>query len=107
MPIWEVHARMKIESRVWKKSLDPLSEQLPQQNGRNNEKNNNFQDIPEDYEEDDDDEGYGVDSPHFSCIPTITEKKNPCYPYLGLLSRFPLIKQVPRKNPKKKHNSTF
>ena len=48
MPIWEVNTRMKIESRMWKKSLDSLNEQLPQQNGWNNGKNINFQDISED-----------------------------------------------------------
>src|SRR6476469_8284319 len=55
MPIWEVNTRMKIESRMWKKSLDSLNEKIPQQNGWNNGKNINFQDISEEDEEDEED----------------------------------------------------
>lgn len=67
MPVWEVNTRMKIESRVWKKSSDSLNEQLPQQNGWNNGKNIKFSNIHEDYKEydeyDKDDDYYGVDNP--------------------------------------------
>ncbi len=114
MPIWEVNTRMKIESRTWKKSLDSMDEKLSRQNGANNGKNINFQDISEDYEdsedyeeEDEDDEDYYGQILHFFCIPAVTEKKNPYYAYLDLLSRFPPIIQVLRKNLKKKHNSIF
>ncbi|HEY4549226.1 MAG TPA: hypothetical protein VIG98_02990 [Bacillus sp. (in: firmicutes)] len=58
MPIWEVNTRIKIESRMWKKSLDSLNE-IPQQNGWNSGKNINFQDISEEDEED----YYEVDNP--------------------------------------------
>ncbi|MER5174710.1 MAG: hypothetical protein ABJB76_09235, partial [Candidatus Nitrosocosmicus sp.] len=60
MPIWELNTRMKIESRSWKKSLDSTDEKLPQQNGWNNGKNIDFQDISEDDEEEDDEDYYGL-----------------------------------------------
>ncbi len=62
MPIWEVNTRMKIESRMWKKPLDSLKEQPSRQDGLNNGKNINFQDISEDYEEEDDEDYYGIDN---------------------------------------------
>jgi hypothetical protein len=54
MPVWEVNARIKIESRLLKKSSNLLNEQLPQQNGWNDEKNSKLQDIDEDEDEDED-----------------------------------------------------
>jgi hypothetical protein len=54
MPVWEVNARIKIESRLLRKSSNLLNEQLPQQNGWNDEKNSKLQDIDEDEDEDED-----------------------------------------------------
>ena len=110
MPIWEVNTRMKIESRMWKKSLDPLSEQLPQQNGRNSEKNINFQDIPEDDEEDDDedddDEGYGVDS-SFLLHSYDHGKEKSLLPLFGFTKPLSTDKTSTKKEPKKETQFYF
>ncbi len=56
MSVWEVNARMKIESRILRKSSNSLNKQLPQQNGWNNEKNIKLQDIDDDEDEDEDED---------------------------------------------------
>ena len=83
MSVWEVNARMKIESRILRKSSNSLNKQLPQQNGWNNEKNIKLQDIDDDDDDDDDDE-MRMRITFFFCLLTLMEYQNPCYHYLGL-----------------------